>query len=125
MTTYRKPADAEIDHKSPGTETLFAALRDNPIAIAEGADGAPRIKYGAHSLTATSVSVVTGASPSVVYLALGPALFGTPSVGIVPSGCSVGFGSNAAADIDNPMLRINMDSGSSTTITAEWYKVDS
>lgn len=125
MTTFRTVSDAEIDHKSPVTETLMTALRDNPSAIAEGADGAPKIRYGAHSLTAVSASVVTGASPSVVYLALGPALFGTPSVGVVPTGCTVGFGSNAAADVDNPMLRIELISGSSTTITAEWYKVDS
>lgn len=47
MTDYRNPSDAEIDHKSPLTETLMTALRDNPIAISEGADNAPRMKLKA------------------------------------------------------------------------------
>lgn len=46
MTTYTTIADADIDQDSPVTQPLMTALRDNPIAIGEGAAGAPRI-YGA------------------------------------------------------------------------------
>lgn len=44
MTTYTSIANNEIDADSPGTDTLFTRLRDNPIAIAEGSSGAPQIK---------------------------------------------------------------------------------
>ena len=47
MTTYTAIADSEIDPESPGTTTLFTKLRDNPIAITEGASGAPQIQNGA------------------------------------------------------------------------------
>lgn len=43
MTTYTTIPDSDIDPESPGTTTLFTRLRDNPIAITEGAIGAPQI----------------------------------------------------------------------------------
>lgn len=43
MTTYTAIADTEIDAESPLTEELMTRVRDNPIALAEGATGAPRI----------------------------------------------------------------------------------
>lgn len=47
MTTYTTIADSDIDPESPGTTTLFTRLRDNPIAITEGAAGAPSIANAA------------------------------------------------------------------------------
>lgn len=44
MTSYTTISNAEIDQDSPATQPLFTSLRDNPIAIAEGAVGAPRIE---------------------------------------------------------------------------------
>jgi len=43
MTTYTSIPNADIDQDSPVTQPLMTALRDNPIAITEGASGAPRI----------------------------------------------------------------------------------
>lgn len=43
MTTYTAIPNADIDQDSPVTQPLMTALRDNPIAITEGAIGAPRI----------------------------------------------------------------------------------
>lgn len=43
MTTYVTIANTAIDQDSPGTQPLFTALRDNPIAIAEGDTLAPFI----------------------------------------------------------------------------------
>lgn len=51
MTTYTTIADADIDPESPGTTTLFTRMRDNPIAITEGAGGAPSVVYAALSLS--------------------------------------------------------------------------
>ncbi len=42
MVAYVEILDSEIDPESPGTTSLFTRLRDNPIAIIEGASGAPR-----------------------------------------------------------------------------------
>lgn len=43
MADYRTITDAEVDPDAPLTSSLGYAWRDNPIAIAEGATGAPRI----------------------------------------------------------------------------------
>lgn len=47
MTTYTSIPNADIDQDSPVTQPLMTALRDNPIAITEGAIGAPRIVVAA------------------------------------------------------------------------------
>ena len=44
MPDYRVIADSEVQPDAPVTSSLGFALRDNPIAIAEGAVGAPRIR---------------------------------------------------------------------------------
>lgn len=43
MTTYTAITDTETGHKKPVTVSLLRRLRDNPIAVAEGATGAPRV----------------------------------------------------------------------------------
>lgn len=47
MTAYTTITNAEVDQDSPVTQPLMTALRDNPLAIAEGASSAPRILVGA------------------------------------------------------------------------------
>lgn len=43
MTSYNDILNNTIDQDSPFTTTLLTYLRDNPIALAEGASGAPKI----------------------------------------------------------------------------------
>ena len=43
MATYSPISNAEIDPESPIDSSLMSRLRDNPLAIQEGALGAPRI----------------------------------------------------------------------------------
>ena len=43
MTTYRTISDTEVAVDAPITQPLMQALKDNPIAITEGAENAPRI----------------------------------------------------------------------------------
>ncbi len=43
MTTYTEIINDQIDTDSPVTQPLMTALRDNPLAISEGDDTAPRI----------------------------------------------------------------------------------
>lgn len=41
MPAWTDIANGDIDQDSPGTQTLFTALRDNPLALAQFGDGAP------------------------------------------------------------------------------------
>lgn len=61
MADYRTIADAEVDPDAPLTSSLGYAWRDNPIAIAEGATGAPRVQDGALDTN------VTGAGSAWVF----------------------------------------------------------
>jgi hypothetical protein len=45
--TYTPILNAEVDAESPVTDLLLTRLRDNPLAIAAGDAGAPRIDIGA------------------------------------------------------------------------------
>ena len=44
MTTYTAIPNSDVDQDSPVTQTLITLLRDNPIAITEGASGAPKVQ---------------------------------------------------------------------------------
>jgi hypothetical protein len=52
--TYVPINNAEVDAESPITDLLMLRLRDNPIAIANGDAGAPRVADAALSGTATA-----------------------------------------------------------------------
>ena len=63
MTTYTTITNAEIDQDSPVTQPLMTALRDNMIAITEGASGAPLIQTAAIANDAvTAEKMATGAA---------------------------------------------------------------
>lgn len=55
MTTYSAIASTEIDADSPITDALMGKLRDNPIAIAEGASGAPYMQTAWHPYDGAAV----------------------------------------------------------------------
>lgn len=54
MADWTVITDAQLDPDAPLTSDLAYAWRDNPIAIAEGAAGAPRIVDAALGTTPTS-----------------------------------------------------------------------
>ncbi|MDA0780681.1 MAG: hypothetical protein PQ612_06065 [Rickettsiales bacterium] len=59
MTTYTTINNTDIDVDSPVTTSLMNKLRDNPIAITEGASGAPKIQAAAldtDSVTANAIA---------------------------------------------------------------------
>ena len=58
MTTYTELTDAELDPDQPITSAKMKALRDNPIAMAEGATGAPKNGTG---IISGYIDVVAGA----------------------------------------------------------------
>lgn len=100
MTTYVAIPNGDIDQDSPGTQPLFTALRDNPIAITEGAAGAPRNTDASLSTTATT----TGRD----WISNRLALFGGQNVGSCAfaatnnSTTTVAFGATTAGSTLQP-----------------------
>lgn len=57
MTDWTEIANGDVQQGQPVTQQLMTALRDNPAAIAEGADGAPEVNFQAlGKFTAGSVT---------------------------------------------------------------------
>lgn len=65
MTDWTALTDAELTSGKPALQTQGRAFRDNPIAIAEGAPGAPKVSYTALSDFAAG-SVLLAASNAEV-----------------------------------------------------------
>ena len=80
MTTYNGAAvsDAAIAFQKPITLQQGRALRNNPIAMAEGASGAPRIQGYALASDNNGLAVVSVTASNAVTLAAGVSkVFGT------------------------------------------------
>lgn len=60
MADWTSISDAQVDPDAPLTSGLGYAWRDNPIAIAEGASGAPRVRGRALSHVSFGAIAVTG-----------------------------------------------------------------
>jgi len=71
MTTFTTIADGEIDVSSPITESVLTRLRDNPIAITEGATGAPKIQTAAIQDGAVTTSKIYDGSVNSNVIATG------------------------------------------------------
>lgn len=85
MADWTTIADTQVDPDAPVTSELGYAWRDNPIAIAEGASGAPRITHSAllAPVAGTAYTVlpytnlnVTTASPTSTYVSRGVCIRG-------------------------------------------------
>ena len=66
MADWTVITDASLDPDAPLTSELAYAWRDNPIAIAEGAAGAPRIQQGALMAPVAGVGVTVQPTTIVV-----------------------------------------------------------
>lgn len=70
MADWLNISDAQVDPDAPITSELGYAFRDNPIAIAEGATGAPRITQAAiMNPTAGTFRTITNCSGTVPAVA--------------------------------------------------------
>lgn len=58
MADYTTITDAAIDPDSPGTQVLFEALRDNVIAVTEGATSAPNFQTAAFDTDVITVDKI-------------------------------------------------------------------
>lgn len=68
MTTYTVLSDAELAQDKPITQAKMRALRDNPIAITEGASGAPQIQTAAIADGAITAAKLASGATNLVLL---------------------------------------------------------
>ena len=85
MTTYTAIANGEIDQDSPVTQPLMTALRDNPLAIAEGTSGAPKVQGKAFENVYIGAVNGAGTTESAVVLPDGVRLIKVEVGGVVES----------------------------------------
>lgn len=114
MADYRTIDDAEVDPDAPLTSSLGYAFRDNPIAIAEGATGAPRIQDGALDTS------VTGAGTTWVMNRIIPRNaggIGTYVLAITGGGSTVSINSTVSGGSLQPA---DASGGSSGSLTGTW-----
>jgi len=81
MAAYVPITDAQTDPGAPGTSELWKQWRDNPIAIAEGSSGAPKI----------AVAASGGTSSGGVFTSVDLAVFGGA---VLHGGFRVALGGN-------------------------------
>lgn len=125
MATYTTITDGQVDQDSPISQALLTALRDNPLAIAEGAASAPRIVAGALDLATNSVSLTIGSSGSATYevVTMDRCSFfpGTGGDGSTSISFIVATGTASAA---TPKIRIGgTPTGNDDTVDLEWEYV--
>jgi hypothetical protein len=142
---YSALSDSQIDADSPLIADTFFKLRDNPIAIANGDVGAPRIQTAAiqdDAVTAAKLAEgtaerdwVLGRTAAASVDAVGTYAFahysgaGSPSPGSTVSGSSLTFGTAYGGLIFSPILsgtwRLmgNFASPNNETQTSLWLRI--
>lgn len=69
MTNWVTIPDTDVDQDSPGTVALFTALRDNVVAVTEGAANAPRLLGLAAARDSEAALPVLSVSAADTYVA--------------------------------------------------------
>ncbi len=82
MTTYSAVPNGDIDPDSPITTGLMTLLRDNPIAIVEGASGAPRIVDAAIDAAAAIATSKLASDNGIIQAMLAPDSVGQSEIKI-------------------------------------------
>lgn len=126
MTSYTPLTDTQLQAGKPISQAKARALRDNPIAITEGASGAPTVQTAAVadaaitraklSTTTTSGTAAVGAGASASYTLVG-GTYSWWTGGAANSGLKFGNGNVAAGVIGF----YNEDVGSLTFYCDERY----
>ena len=119
MAEYLPITDPEIAPEAPGASILFHKIRDNPIAISEGATGAPRIQSQALEVSFGSVEI-TGPSNRVLIPG------GTLSLGWevqwdTTDPKSVNIMTTPAAVVGAMEASVNASAGQTGTINMNWH----
>jgi len=119
MTTYTTITNAQVDQDSPITASLITALRDNPIAITEGASGAPKIQTdGLADESVTLAKLNPNAFARYLYtgdnssIAIGTSL--ATAVDVFDGGISIDIPTNGWMRVHVSLLIENDAAGSSS-----------
>ena len=129
MAEFTVIPDANLEPEKPGRSIDALALRDNPIAIAEGAAGAPRIQTAAIQdgavaqaklkTNTTSLSGTIGGFGRT-NLSLGPYAF-FPSI---EGGLNINVvASTTSGSADAPRIGLRNDGESSNAYTLRWRRI--
>ena len=99
MTTYTTLSDTTLSQDKPVTQSVMRALRDNPLAISEGASGAPKIlRNGMRTTTFTaSGTFVVPSDVTQVWVEVAGGGGGGAGQGIGGAGGASSFGSVSAS----------------------------
>lgn len=116
MADYTGVSDDAVAPNAPVTSDLLFALRDDPIAIAEGAAGAPRIVRGAISTATASASVLVPATGEA-SIALNQCSFFPSAQTSGPVSAYIGGGGFSA---DGGTVLFKNISPSPVTVNAAW-----
>ena len=69
MPEYQEILDSEVEPEAPLTSSLGVRFRDNPIALANGASGAPRIQTDALNNSAVTTAKINNGAVTQAKLA--------------------------------------------------------
>lgn len=116
MADWTNITDTQVDPDAPLTSELAYAWRDNPIAIAEGAAGAPRIRDAAMGTT------VTAAGSAWVRLRIAAGLVnqvGTFVIAFTGTGSTQSYGDTVSGSSLTPASVGGVGDGS-VSLTGTW-----
>lgn len=99
MADWKTIPDTDVDPDAPVTSELMYALRDNPVAIAEGAVGAPRVM-------GVSLDTFIGYNNTSMTQSSPVAFVGLERIGEI----LVSFNAEGAGTGDPPMLQVSFTS---------------
>lgn len=116
MTTYTAIPDGDIDQDSPVTQPLMTLMRDNPIAITEGAADAPRVTPGALSINQAYQAIPTSGSASFSITDLA----NCELIALMPIGQLLRVSSGSAGIIDF-RVALSDDNGTSYASSFTYY----
>jgi hypothetical protein len=119
MTTWTDIPNASVIAGAPPRGSVWTAMRDNIIALSEGAAGAPRILRGALKTTTNSVSGTLSAG-SRVTISLDAWSFFPDIRGGATGAFAVEAVNAASANADTPRFSLACNSGTSIAYTVAW-----
>lgn len=128
MATWTTIGDTFLEPGKPVRSVDGLALRDNPIAIAEGAAGAPRVEDPALNTTATNTgrdwvlarTALSGLGAVGTYAMLTRSDNESSSPGATLSGSTLKYAGAATDILIEPSANLNSDSVSGASPAGTW-----
>lgn len=129
MTDFTPTTDMPFDYKDPLTVEKMEGIRDNPLAMFEGATGAPRLQTGGIEDSAVTTDKIADDNVTVSKLNVGSRSYS----GSLASSATVSYvldaysftpivtGNNIVADLRNGSIFLtNTDPSATQDYTVDW-----